>query len=335
MRNKDIIKIDHNNYKIMDKNNYPVFICGFPSGGTDLLKNLLNAHERIFLNGEMPFLYNLPAKGYTYNTILGSQAELEEFRKFLKRVDVWNNLENINGNELFAPVKVPEALKYFFNNKDKPTWGNKTPQNTEHINDLIKLFPRAKFVIIIRDIRDIALSWKKKWGKDMLLCAHKWNERMSLMKQSVENNKNDFIVIKYEDILTNLESEMRKICTFLNLEWDEKIIHYEKYLNETKEGKINFGKPLIKSNKQKWKKGIKPGVIKRIEEIAYPTLVYYKYEISQADTHKKINRIEKNFGVVRDIFALFTIGNRFKSNQTSTDIFQDIKYEIKKKSKVI
>ena len=36
-----------------------VFICGFPSSGTDLLKNIINAHTAVFLGGEFPLLARL------------------------------------------------------------------------------------------------------------------------------------------------------------------------------------------------------------------------------------------------------------------------------------
>lgn len=47
-----------------------VFLCGFPSSGTDLLKNVMNAHPDIWMSGEFPFLprlareYGAPVPGW-------------------------------------------------------------------------------------------------------------------------------------------------------------------------------------------------------------------------------------------------------------------------------
>ena len=69
---------------IMVKKKQTLFVGGFPSGGTDLLKNILNAHPDIYINGEMPFLYKLANYGYTEDSIISSEAEYEQFIKILR-----------------------------------------------------------------------------------------------------------------------------------------------------------------------------------------------------------------------------------------------------------
>lgn len=140
----------------------PVFICGFPSGGTDLLKTILNAHPFVHISSEMPFLYYLSKYGYSSTSIFESQADLEKLRRLLCQLDVWNNLENVDGAiELPSnrSLNLPEVLRCWFNNSNRTVWGNKTPQNTEHISELCRLFNRPKFILITRDVRDVCLSW--------------------------------------------------------------------------------------------------------------------------------------------------------------------------------
>jgi len=316
----------------MEKNNQPLFICGFPSGGTDLLKTMLNAHKHIYLNGEMPFLYLLPKYNYTYNSKINNTIEKNKFREIIYKIDVYRNFENLEYSDISFPITVPDLVKIYFSKSDKRIWGNKTPQNSEHIDDLLRIFPDAKFLIIVRDIRDIAMSWHKKWGKDMLFCAHKWENKMKIMLQSVQNlNPEKYLIVKYEDILESTESELKRVTSFLSLNWDKNMLEHHKHLNEFKDGKINFGKPLIKDNKSKWKTGINRSILLRIEEISFTMLSHFNYNISLAKKYSEIKLREKLTGRFKDIVTMIFVGNKFRSKQKVTDIIKDVKFEIKKK----
>ena len=72
-----------------------LFLCGFPSGGTDLVKTMLNAHPDINLNGEMPFLIDLGDYGYDFGYKFQTLDTVECFKRLLGKLDIWNNLNNI------------------------------------------------------------------------------------------------------------------------------------------------------------------------------------------------------------------------------------------------
>ena len=127
----------------MNKKRQLIFIGGFPSGGTDLLKNILNAHPDIHINGEMPFLYKLANYGYTENSIITSETEYEKFINILTQLNEWNNLENIDYKPTLYPVNVGKLLYNLFSTKNTMIWGNKTPQNTENLNIISSIFPNA------------------------------------------------------------------------------------------------------------------------------------------------------------------------------------------------
>lgn len=75
-----------------------LFIGGFPSGGTDLTKTILNAHPDIDIAGEMPLLSNLAKKGYGPSTIFNDIQSLSAFISDLHKLDVYNRLGNLNGD---------------------------------------------------------------------------------------------------------------------------------------------------------------------------------------------------------------------------------------------
>ena len=310
-----------------------VFICGFPSSGTDLLKNIMNAHSDISISGEFPFL---PKIANNYSSKIPA-SEIIKLIAELKKIDVYNNF----GNSSFDVSQLGKKPEYLLSdiyasmlNNNTITWkGNKTPQNTENLDKLKILFPDAKFILIVRDVRDICLSAQKKWGKDKNLWAAKWNERMLKGYELLNNlNQNEVLIIKYESLLKNLYYELQRICSFLNLKYQSSMLDYHLNVKDIIEGKLNYGKPLIENNTQKWQKELSKKDIKRIEEIAFFSLQTFDYKISKAIDNKPITYLEKLYGLLHDSYSLLLVGNRAKGKSNSiSDRLKSIIFEFKKR----
>jgi hypothetical protein len=306
--------------------NKMLFVCGFPSGGTDLIKTILNAHPDIFLSGEMPALSRLAEYGFGPETRFNNLDDLSYFRQCLLKLDVYKNISNIDhdfGGKLHERefLSMDEVLRICFHedNECKKIWGNKTPQNTEKVRELHELFPSACFLMIARDVRDVCLSWDRKWGKDMIWCAHKWSQRMSAGLndlRALEGSGLNFITIRYEDLIRNTESVCREICDFLGLEFSVRMIEHHLHTKEKIDGKINYGQALMSQNSEKWRKSIDPDDLCRIEEICFDGMQLFRYEPSLASGKVSITKIELFRGILNDFFRAFLTGNRV-SNQNS------------------
>jgi hypothetical protein len=307
-----------------------VFLCGFPSSGTDLIKNIVNAHTDVFISGEFPFLPSLASK---YGPIVPGET-IDKAINDLRRIDIYRNFQNPNialqksNREYF----LSEIYSIMLNGKQYKWKGNKTPQNTENIDKIKILFPKAKFILIVRDVRDICLSWENKWGKDKLLCAYKWDMRMQRGVEKLKNLENDsFLVLKFEELLDNLESEVRNICHFLDIRYQERMLEFDKYVLNGIEGKINYGRNIIRNNKEKWKAKISDKEIRRIEEVSFSTLEMFGYHITIAYKKVPIKIFEKYRGLFHDIISLIFIGNRAIKNNKLRSRFNSIIFQFKKR----
>lgn len=286
-----------------------VLLGGFPSSGTDLLKNLVNAHSEILVGGEFPLLPSLASK---YGPMV-SAGQISQTLDDLRRIDVYRNFGNSDGSMTSSDADVPLAQLFagLLTTRAVAWVGNKTPQNSEHVRELDQLFPEARFIIIVRDVRDVALSWKNKWGKDSLLCADKWNRRMlDAMRQLHTMGAQRHLLIKYEDLLGDLEGVARNICAFLNQPFQPSMLEYHQHVGHTIAGKLNYGQPIIRDNLGKWKKALGPSAILRIEQIAYEGMQYFGYVPSAARDTVPLRRFERLVGRARDIAALLFVGNR-------------------------
>ena len=316
--------------------NQLLFVGGFPSGGTDLLKTVLNAHPAILLNGEMPLLHTISKLGYQADSEIDSVDEFKQIQSFLKKIDVWKNLENIDYDfkkELVAgkTIRFEEFLKKFFSKTTRQVWGNKTPQNTENMDLLYSLFPKAKFLIITRDVRDVCLSWHNKWRKDLRWCASKWNSRMRMgLDASAKIPKEQTLFINYESLITNPLQSCTVICDFLNIPFSERMLSHDQYTDEHIDGKLNYGQKIIGQNFDKWKTSLSKQQIRRIEEIAFDSLTLFGYELSLAKESRPISKLEKGLGIVNDVVGSVLIGNTASKQNSIIKRLKDMAVDIYK-----
>lgn len=306
-----------------------LFLCGFPSSGTDLLKNILNAHPDIYIGGEFPFL---PSLAENYGPVVRRDA-VGGLIEDLKEIDVYHNFRSpdLAVSSLPAECSVADIFSRMLS-ADKRKWkGNKTPQNTENIDKLKKLFPRAKFILIIRDIRDVALSWENKWGKDALLCASKWDLRMRRGANAMQQLEGDCLIVKYESLLDDLKATAQKICSFLQIEFHPDMLEFDKHVDEIIDGKLNYGKPVLADNHGKWHKQMDRSKIKRIEEIAWKSMTLFGYPVEAASGYRPLTTRGKVLGLARDCYALVFVGNRAIKDNSLWYRFGTISHELKKR----
>ena len=174
----------------------------------------------------------------------------------------------------------------------KTNWGDKTPHYLLDLDIINSLFPYAKYIYIIRDGRDVALSLlRKRWGpNNIYACAHTWKCYNTVHTDTLHNLRNKKLIyeLKYEDILQNPETKISEIYDFLNEE-----------LNNDKI--MELIKSMKRDNFSKWKIKMNDKQIKLFENIAADCLKTYGY-ITQYE-NKPINIFLR---------LLFVINNKFK-----------------------
>lgn len=116
--------------------------------------------------------------------------------------------------------------------RGKTRWGDKTPRYIEHIPFLADLFPEARFVHVVRDGRDVALSYADvPFGpKTIARAAELWARRVGV---GIETGRvlaaGRYLAVRYEDLVATergLEKGARALCDFLELPWDRSMLNY-------------------------------------------------------------------------------------------------------------
>ena len=107
----------------------------------------------------------------------------------------------------------------------KPRWGDKTPLYMQYLPLLERLFPDARFVHLVRDGRDAALSFlsvpagimTEGWGhpRDAAGFACQWaTEVRAARALGARVGPARYLEVRYEALVADPEAELRRICAF-------------------------------------------------------------------------------------------------------------------------
>lgn len=95
---------------------------------------------------------------------------------------------------------------------------SKTP-SVQHLDRCFQLFPSSKVVIITRDPRDVAASAFATWERPVEQTIRDWNVACKAIYNFERVTSSDrYLLLRYEDLIFERETWIRKCLQFLNLE---------------------------------------------------------------------------------------------------------------------
>lgn len=251
----------------------PFFIIGSGRSGNTLLRSILSGNPEAVIPPES---YRLPfaikkfhiVNNRDWNTIISEiLEEFENCKEFytwdIDISDVYKRLESISDSKktlsnIFDELFLTYAEKHSPKSK---IWGDKTPLNTLYLDWLGPVFPQSKFIHIIRDGRDVASSYLKMERYNTLLeAANRWINSIELAQSFGYKIKKNYMEIRYEDLVTSTESEIKRVCDFLNIKYDSAMLdhtnHVEKLGDVDKPHHSNLSKPISSESIGKWKSNL-------------------------------------------------------------------------------
>lgn len=197
------------------------FLVGFPRSGTTLLNQILDSHPKLVgleekptIPGPVTILQNLE-EGYP-KALEGLDAETVE-----KMRDAY--FERIESYADYAEDSIVV---------------DKLPLNLIHLPLIRTMFPDAKIILALRHPLGCSLScfmhnfrmnnaMANMFSLDDI--TRFYGEVMDLWKFFTETEKFPFHTIRYEDVVADIQTEAKKICEFLGVEWSEEMLKYAKH----------------------------------------------------------------------------------------------------------
>jgi hypothetical protein len=292
----------HSNY--LDN---PIFVVGVDRSGTTLLNMMLDAHPDLFITYEQRTIINFYEKLSYYGDLSVEENSIRLINDILNDDNVKLNfptatLANFNVKECNSFANIIKSLyKLVLINNDKLMWGDKDPIYTEHIETLNEIFPDAKFIHLVRDGRDVALSlMTKTWGPNTFSNAIMyWEKTVHITRRLLKMlDCAQSIELKYEDLVTSPEENLQHLCSFLQLEYNEKMLNsYSAKALENNQIKARISgvhknildRPNV-SQTYKWKKSLSPVDQAIAWEYASDELKYFGYDHGVKRHYMKVIR---------------------------------------------
>ena len=213
------------------------FVVGVGRSGTTLLRLMLDAHPELTIPPETHFAPELiraaskrraTAEGLT--EIVVSQRQWGDFG--LGEDALRARLEALD------PLDAAGALRAFYGlyaeRAGKPRWGDKTPIYVEHMREIAKALPEARFVHLIRDGRDVALSRIRRALDEpppVDRVAKSWRRRIRAARKQARRLPH-YLELRYEDLVTDTERTLREVCELIELPYDAAMLDYHAHATE-------------------------------------------------------------------------------------------------------
>jgi hypothetical protein len=162
----------------------PIFICGCGHSGTTLIANMLAAHPDVYV----------PLRETNIFRGTGKEAE----KGYRELVAEWETT-------------------------GKPVLAEKTPRHIRRITLIRRIVPEPRFLIAVRDGRDVAASYHRRTG-DAGLGARQWIKSNAVA--AAEREHPDVLVYRHEDLITDTDGTLQRICDFASIPFDEAMLRY-------------------------------------------------------------------------------------------------------------
>ncbi|MGA1463699.1 MAG: sulfotransferase family protein [Steroidobacteraceae bacterium] len=203
----------------------PFFVVGCPRSGTTLLQTILDSHPDVAVPPESHFFrhYRGAVEAETPETSPWEDSRLiddllenfriKSWRSELKRTDLLPNAKNTSS--VFERIFCQYARSH-----KKSVWGDKTPQHAFDLDIILSVFPKARIIYMVRDGRDVAESYLRAFigPAHIATCAERWKTYVdTVQKMRTRIGSEQFLRIRYEDLVLEPEVTQRKLWQFLGL----------------------------------------------------------------------------------------------------------------------
>ena len=112
----------------------------------------------------------------------------------------------------------------------KTRWGDKTPAYVGHVDTLAAIWPDARFVVLVRDGRDVALSVTKVpfGANNVWAAARSWAGAVRRGREAAARYPDRVLTLRYEDLVADPERHIATACNFLGLTFDADMLAIER-----------------------------------------------------------------------------------------------------------
>lgn len=301
-----------------------VFVVGCPRSGTYLLSTLLNHHFSIGIPIETHFIPIFKRYLFLWGDLKQYKNRKRLLRCIFEFLEIWTLIESTNRNyekewhysllivkenweEILLQTKsykqiVKSLFHEYAKKKGYQRYGDKSAFADSMPLVLLKdSVDTLKVIHIVRDGRDVSLSWRRLWigPKTVSKTAFAWRRHIVEKRRWGKKNSPNYLEIKYEDLLDYTNVCIKTISEFLSIPISNENVSITESSFARLLGAGNthplLGGTIKKHNKHIWKKQMNTCDRHLFETIAGKTLKECGYNKNL----QKSNILKKTFLFIR------------------------------------
>jgi hypothetical protein len=176
-------------------------------------------------------------------------------------------------------------------------WGDKTPMYMRHLLMLRRLFPDSRYVHLIRDGRDAALSFLdmpkgvafETWAHPRTVAdfAAVWRTEVAAARRLRGDR---YLEVRYEDLVADARRVLKRICSFAGLPYEAAMAEHARSGSEQKPHQQSLKRPLTPSLRD-WRTEMRPEDVAAFEGVAGDLLEELGYEThGRTDARGRLRR---------------------------------------------
>lgn len=199
----------------------PIFITGLPRTGTTLVERILGAHSAVHSAGELPDFVRL---------LNGMMERLPHLagRTRADMVPASITLDFARLGRRYLEQSAPLT-------GDTPYFIDKLPQNSIYLGLIHRALPEARLVLVQRHPMDTCYSMFKQIFTDSFAFSYHLDELASyyiaheqLMRHWIDVLGDRLHVIRYENVVADLEGESRRLLAHCDLSWEPACLEFHR-----------------------------------------------------------------------------------------------------------
>ena len=273
----------------------PVFVVGCPRSGTTLLSLMIHAHPRLAIPPETRFLTRVWRRRHRF----GDLTTRKQRRRLARACTNGSRLAHLGldpKQTRKAMLAGPPTIGSYFGTvfaefaraQGKARWGDKRPIYYQEVDVLLRLFPDAQFVHLVRDGRAAVASLTQMpwWPYDSVGAMATWSHAEWCSRRNTRRLPSDtYHLVRYEDLVAEPEAVLRELCAFLDEEFDEAMLEPARVRDvvpDTKHWHANLDRDVSTDRVAAWRTQLRSWEVGLIETVLRRKLARWGYQPSGA-----------------------------------------------------
>jgi len=275
----------------------PLIVLGVRRSGTTLLRVMLDRNQALAVPDES---YFVPQLARRHRGRVDPVAFVDDLRRLPTLVE-WRLSPDAVAARLRDGMTTGEAIAAVFAayaaERGKPRWGDKTPLYMQYLPLLERLFPDAGYVHLVRDGRDAAMSFldvpagimTAGWGhpRDAAGFAAQWATEVRAAQALGSRVAERYLEVRYEALVASPGEELRRICAFAGLEYDDAMLGY---VGQTESARKEHQRRLDEPPRvgvRDWRTEMPPEDVAAFEAVAGDLLRDLGYDVSKPGSDRR------------------------------------------------